>query len=68
MMAGSLSPGANVWGNTVRENGGYGILLRVNAAYRGNVISDNTTGTVFLEGGSAVNAGGNVCNGSLTCP
>ena len=64
MMAGSLSPGANVWGNTVRENGGYGILLRVNAAYRGNVIASNTLGAV--TGG--VNLGDNSCNGNPFCP
>ena len=55
--------GSTVSGNTVRSNGGYGLNL-IDAAYRGNTISDNTIGTV--NGG--VNAGGNVCNGSLTCP
>ena len=51
-------------GNTVSGNGGFGLSLHSTAGYRDNVITDNATGTV--EGG--VNAGGNVCDGSLTCP
>jgi len=46
------------------KNGGFGLTLSLNAAYRENVITDNTAGTV--SGG--LNAGGNICNGSLTCP
>ena len=41
-----------------------GLSLDSATAYRENVITSNTLGTV--NGG--VNAGGNVCNGSLTCP
>jgi parallel beta-helix repeat protein len=56
--------GSTVQGNTMRQNNGYGLLVFVDVGYRGNVISSNTSGTV--TGG--FNAGGNVCNGSLTCP
>ena len=59
-----VNAGSNVSGNTVRDNGGYGLSLGALSGYRENVISGNTTGTV--TGG--VNAGGNVCDGSLTCP
>jgi hypothetical protein len=44
-------------------NANYGLGLLFGAAYRDNVMLNNTTGAV--SGG--VNAGGNVCNGSL-CP
>jgi hypothetical protein len=52
--------------NTVYDNGGYGINfgLATLGACRNNTIVGNTLGTV--NGG--VDAGGNVCNGSLTCP
>jgi hypothetical protein len=53
-----------VIGNTLRANTGYGLNIGSGAAYRENLIDGNAMGTV--TGG--VNAGGNVCNGSLTCP
>ena len=59
--------GSSVQRNTVRSNGGYGLNLGSDAAYRENVITGTvtaTTGTVL----GGVDAGGNVCNGSLTCP
>lgn len=57
--------GALVEGNTLRGNTGFGINLSLNASsYRGNMISGNTAGTV--TGG--VDAGGNVCGTSTTCP
>jgi hypothetical protein len=60
----ATTSGCAVQGNTVRRNLGYGLRLWPTDAYRENVITDNTVGTV--TGG--VNAGDNVCNGSLTCP
>ncbi len=60
----STNFGSTVSGNTVRINGGYGLDLSSETAYRENTITQNTTGTV----NSSVNAGGNVCNSSLTCP
>jgi len=48
-----------VYGNT-----SYGLWLN-GAAYSGNVISNNTVGTVF---GTAVQLGQNACNGNTTCP
>jgi parallel beta-helix repeat protein len=56
--------GSTVSGNTVRENGEHGLDMSSDTAYRGNTISDNTDGTAKL----GINAGGNVCDGSLTCP
>ncbi len=59
------SSGSTVSGNTVSRNTGFGLrFLDATAAYRGNTIDGNTAGTVSL----GINAGGNVCNGSLTCP
>ena len=57
--------GSTVQGNTVTLNGDYGLSLG-GASYRENTMETNTLGTV--NGFDAVNAGGNVCNGSLTCP
>jgi len=48
----------------VRENVGFGLFLGSDTGYRANVITLNVTGTVM----GGVNAGGNVCNGLLTCP
>jgi hypothetical protein len=45
-------------------NTAWGLNLTAGAGYSDNVISSNAGGTV--SGG--VNAGGNVCNGSTTCP
>ncbi len=58
------SVGSTVQGNTVRENVGFGLFLGSDTGYRANVITLNVTGTVM----GGVNAGGNVCNGLLTCP
>jgi hypothetical protein len=52
--------------NTVRNNDGAGLNLGAQSAYRENVITASFGQTVI--GASAVNAGGNVCNGSLACP
>jgi len=70
----SVSLGANVSGNTVSNNGvsgdGWGInfFFGSTAAYRNNVIISPVTGTRGTVTGVGVDAGGNVCNGSLTCP
>jgi len=49
----------------MRSNTGYGLLFSATgSAYSGNVISDNTLGTVW----SGVEFGQNVCNGNTTCP
>jgi parallel beta-helix repeat protein len=57
--------GCVVQGNSSLDNARYGMVLGISGSgYRNNVITDNTMGTV--SGG--VNAGGNICNGSLTCP
>lgn len=58
------SSSSNVTGNTVRSNTGFGLNLATGTGYSHNVMSDNTAGTVD----SGVNAGGNVCNSSTTCP
>ncbi len=50
--------------NTAHNNGGWGLFLSADSGYRDNVITNNAGGSV--SGG--VNAGGNVCDGSLTCP
>jgi len=58
--------GSTVSGNTVRINTGYGIDFNGSeSAYSGNVISNNTAGTVS---GTAVQLGQNACNGNTTCP
>jgi hypothetical protein len=61
--------GSAVSGNTVRtpSTGSWGLRLGdPNVAYRDNTITTTTGATGTVTGG--VNAGGNVCNGSLTCP
>jgi hypothetical protein len=58
--------GCNVHRNTARSNGGYGLNLGSQSAYRDNVITINTAGTVL--GATAVDMGGNSCNGTATCP
>ncbi len=64
----SANNGCTIRGNTVRGNDGWGLeILSITTSYRENTIS--TSGGTFLgtvDGGT--NAGGNVCNGSLTCP
>jgi len=50
----------------VRANTLYGISFAGTVgAYRDNVISGNTAGTVL---GTAVQLGKNACNGTTTCP
>jgi parallel beta-helix repeat protein len=56
--------GCNVIGNTVRGNTGAGLNLDTNTGYGQNVIAGNGAGTVA----SGVPTGGNLCNGSTTCP
>ena len=56
--------GAVVSGNTARNNSQLGLRLEATASYLGNNVSNNTAGTV--SGG--VDAGGNVCDGTTTCP
>lgn len=56
--------GSIVQGNTVRGNGGFGIVFDPTAGYRENVISNNAGGTVL----SGVNLGDNACDGTTTCP
>ncbi len=50
--------------STVHSNVGVGLALPGDAVYRDNFLIGNAGGTV--TGG--INAGGNVCNASLTCP
>ena len=56
---------SRVTNNVISLNGGYGIRLNHTASYSDNHLSVNTAGTID---GVGVNAGGNVCNSSLTCP
>lgn len=62
-----IAPGAGslVRGNTVVTNTGFGLSFStVASGYSDNVINGNTGGTVA----SGTNLGGNLCNGSTTCP
>jgi parallel beta-helix repeat protein len=63
--------GSVVSGNAVRNNTGYGIRFQSTAGsgsgYSGNVIFNNTAGTVTATG-YAVEFGQNVCDGNTTCP
>jgi parallel beta-helix repeat protein len=59
------APGCTVIGNTMRQNTGFGLNAQSQSGYRENVLSNNTGGTVT---GLGINAGNNVCDGSLTCP
>jgi len=56
--------GCLVQRNTVRNNTGYGLNLPADAAYRENVITGNTAGTV--NGGFSM--GDNFCDTDATCP
>jgi parallel beta-helix repeat protein len=57
--------GCTITGNTARSNDGYGIRINGSeTSYGDNTLSNNTQGTVI----GGIDAGGNVCNGSLTCP
>ena len=59
------SSGSTVSGNTVSRNTGFGLrFLDDTGSYRANTIDGKAAGTVSL----GLNAGGNVCNGTLTCP
>lgn len=58
--------GSTIQGNAVRSNGGFGLDLGGQSAYMNNTMSSNDDGSV--NGAVGVNAGGNVCDGSLTCP
>lgn len=60
------SSGSSVSGNTVRDNGVYGLYLSGGATYRDNTVSNNNLAAVVGIG--FVNAGGNSCNGSASCP
>jgi len=62
-----IDAGANstVIGNGASFNTGYGLrFLGSSTGYTDNSMNGNTAGAVF----SGVEMGGNVCNGSLTCP
>ena len=59
------SAGSNVQNNSVRSNTGYGLFTDPGCGYRGNVITNNTDGTVS---GSGVNLGGNLCETNTVCP
>ena len=56
--------GCNVIGNTAAGNTGAGLFLSATAGYSQNVVYNNAGGTVK----SGVQTGGNLCNGSATCP
>ncbi|MCA9503381.1 MAG: hypothetical protein KC616_09880 [Myxococcales bacterium] len=56
--------GCLVSGNTVDRCGSYGLQLGTATSYHANNVSCGTTASV--TGG--VDTGGNLCNGSLTCP
>ncbi len=56
--------GCLVQRNTVRSNQGYGLFLALDAAYRENVITGNTSGTVAF----GFNMGSNFCETNDTCP
>jgi parallel beta-helix repeat protein len=59
----SAGPGSTIQRNTVRSNAVVGLALSTQSAYRENTISSNGVSVLF-----GTDAGGNVCNGSLTCP
>jgi hypothetical protein len=56
--------GGYVYGNVVRKNGASGLRLVDNTAYRGNVITNNTGGTV-VGGFNLLN---NFCDTNDVCP
>ncbi len=60
----SAFAGSTVQQNAVRENRDYGLNLNPTAAYRENVITGNSTGTVL----GGLNLGDNSCNGAAICP
>jgi len=54
-----------VRGNTVINNTGFGLVLNGASGFAENVLSTNAGGTVD---GGGFETGGNVCNGTVTCP
>ena len=58
--------GSSVSDNTLIGNDGYGLLLTGSTGYRNNTIFVLPPASGTVNGGT--NAGGNVCNSSLTCP
>ena len=63
------SSGSTVRRNSVRANTGFGLNLGTDAAYRENVITENTAGPIA---GTGTNRGDNYCAGTGTildtCP
>ena len=55
--------GSTVSNNLVSDNGAFGLILDSRGGYRANLI-DNNQGTV----GGGSDLGGNLCDGSTTCP
>lgn len=62
------SVGATVMGNAVYPNTGWGLNLNHGSTYGHNAMYSNIAGAVRTDFGTAVNAGGNVCEGTATCP
>lgn len=62
----AIGSGNSVNGNTAIGNDGYGLLLSGSTGYRDNTIFVLPPASGTVSGG--VNAGGNVCNSSTTCP
>lgn len=62
--------GSLVRDNTVRGNSAFGfVVLGTGSSYRGNTISANGDGTIFLPSGAVtLNTGANICNNSFSCP
>lgn len=59
--------GCTIRGNSVRGNAEWGLdISSATSAYRENTISTSGTALGTVDGGT--DAGGNLCNGSLTCP
>jgi hypothetical protein len=63
----SADAGCTIQGNSLRGNDAWGLdIATPTSAYRENTITVSETNLGTVDGG--VDAGGNVCNGSLTCP
>ena len=58
------SNGSTVFENSIRDNDDFGIRVISNVGYRDNIFEGNGAGTV--NGG--LDLGGNVCDGTTTCP
>ena len=65
-----LVTGGVVNDNVLNNNGAYGLDAGVlpNASGRGNVIADNTLGTIEPAGGAFLETGENQCENNLFCP